>query len=131
MLRLLLDTQAFIWLINDDRRLGTKTKEVLTNTNNEVALSYFSIFEMTIKSSIGKLDYDQSIVNNLSSMGVDLLLPDQNTLIGYKIHSEDNKDPFDNALITIAINDRLQLVTSDNKILQTKIKDLSVIDASC
>ena len=131
MLRLLLDTQAFIWLINDDRRLGTKTKEVLTNTNNEVALSYFSIFEMTIKSSIGKLDYDQSIVNNLSSMGIDLLLPDQNTLIGYKIHSEDNKDPFDNALITIALNDKLQLVTSDNKILQTKIKDLSVIDASC
>ena len=86
---------------------------------------------MTIKSSIGKLDYDQSIVNNLSSMGVDLLLPDQNTLIGYKIHSEDNKDPFDNALITIALNDKLQLVTSDNKILQTKIKDLSVIDASC
>ena len=131
MLRLLLDTQAFIWLVNDDRRLGTKTKEILTNTNNEVVLSYFSIFEMTIKSSIGKLDYDQSIVNNLSSMGVDLLLPDQNTLIGYKIHSEDNKDPFDNALITIALNDKLQLVTSDNKILQTKIKDLSVIDASC
>lgn len=115
-MRLLIDTQIFIWLINDDKRIGSKTIRALRSTLNQLSLSYFSIFEMTIKASIGKLDYDSTVLDDLPKMGIDLLLPDKTTLQNYTIFNPDNKDPFDNALIATAIHEKYSFVTIDPKV---------------
>lgn len=69
-MRILIDTQVFIWLINADQRIGANTYELLNNNSNEISLSYFSLFEMKIKATIGKLTYDDSLVDDLSKMGI-------------------------------------------------------------
>ncbi len=129
-MRLLIDTQIFIWLINNDERLGSKALQALRSTSNQLNFSYFSVFEMTIKASIGKLDYSPSVLDDLPKMGIDLLLPDTTTLQNYAIFNPNNKDPFDNALIAVAIHEKYSLVTSDPKILAVSAYDLSLIDAT-
>ncbi len=126
----LIDTQVLIWLINEDGRIGDKTLEKLKLRSNQLKLSYFSIFEMTIKASIGKLDYDPSLINDLTEMDIDLLLPDKTTLQNYMIYNPDNKDPFDNALISVAIDKNYVLVTSDPKILSVSVANLKLLDAT-
>jgi PIN domain nuclease of toxin-antitoxin system len=128
-MKALIDTQVFIWLVNEDKRLGNKTRALLYDLENQLNISYFSIFEMTIKASIGKLDYSPEVLDDLPSMGIELLFPDKTTLQSYSIFNPDNKDPFDNALITVAIHEGYTLITSDAKILAVSNNNLKLLDA--
>lgn len=129
-MKLLIDTQAFIWLVNEDKKLGSNTLHALQDTSNQVYISYFSFFEMTIKASIGKLDFDSSILEDLPAMGVELIMPDNGILKEYKLFSADNKDPFDNVLIAVALSGKYTLVTSDPKILAVSLQGFNLLDAT-
>lgn len=129
-MRLLLDTQAFIWLINGDKRLGENTLGILEDNANQLYISYFSFFEMTIKASIGKLRYDPTILDDLHEMGIELILPTIDALKGYRLLSQNNKDPFDNMLISVSRTEKTTFVTSDQKILELSAKDLKLQDAT-
>ena len=128
-MKLLLDTQVFIWLINDDVRLGKQATKLLYDPHNHLSLSYFSIFEMTIKASIGKIAFDPNVIDDLAKMDIELLLPNDTTLRKYKIFNMHNKDPFDNALMGVALDCRLVLITSDAKILATTDSELRLRNA--
>lgn len=128
-MKLLLDTQVFIWLINDDKRLGSKADNLLRDRSNVIYISYFSVFEMTIKSASGKLDFDYTVIDDLPKIDINLLMPDEKTLESYKIYNAANRDPFDNALITIAIIENFRLITVDKNILETTEVNLRLINA--
>ncbi len=59
-MRLLLDTNVFLWLINDNRRLSDKYRQEIYDLNNELFLSVVSIWECVIKYQIGKLNFPSS-----------------------------------------------------------------------
>jgi PIN domain nuclease of toxin-antitoxin system len=128
-MKILIDTQVFVWLVGQDPRLGQDALEMLSDTSNRVFISYFSFFEMKIKESIGKMTIDIAVVDDLPTMGIELLDSDINALRSYSIFNPDNKDPFDNILISIALSERCSLMTSDSKILATKLNDLKLINA--
>ena len=54
-MRLLLDTQAFIWFINGDSRLSANAKQLIEDMANSRLLSTASLWEIAIKMSIGKM----------------------------------------------------------------------------
>ena len=110
--------------------MGSRTAELIRSSAENVYVSYFSFLEIAVKAGSGKLDFDSSVINDLPSMGIELIMPDVDTLIDYKIYNAQNKDPFDNILITTAINHRLQFVTSDKKILAVSRRGLKVLDAT-
>jgi len=128
-MKLLIDTNVLIWLINGHKSLGSKTLKLLQDTNNEVYLSYFSLFEMKIKSAAGKSEYNDTIVEDLPKMGVELVMPDLEVLSKYKIYDQSNKDPFDNMLIAVAIDHKMTMVTSDTKILELKHDQFTPINS--
>jgi len=129
-MNLLIDTHILIWLISKDKKMGSRTAELIRSSAENVYVSYFSFLEIAVKAGSGKLDFDSSVINDLPSMGIELIMPDVDTLIDYKIYNAQNKDPFDNILITTAINHRLQFVTSDKKILAVSRRGLKVLDAT-
>ena len=51
----LVDTQIFLWWLSDDQRLLHKTRELIASPEYEFYLSAASIWEISIKSSLGKL----------------------------------------------------------------------------
>jgi PIN domain nuclease of toxin-antitoxin system len=126
---ILIDTQVLVWLVTDDPRLGKMAKQTLVDTTNTVSISYFSFFEMTIKASVGKLSWDTSLINDLPSMGIELLMPDTESLQGYAILNPSNRDPFDNIIVSVVRSRNAVLMTSDPKILNISSPGFSAIDA--
>ena len=125
----LIDTQVVVWLLHDPTPLGPQSRRLLEDPANEVILSYFSLMEIAIKAAIGKMTYDDSIYEDLETMNIRVVNPDRQTLAAYKVHSPDNKDPFDNLLISLSVLNGYQLVTSDGPVQALQVPRLRVINA--
>ena len=128
---LLLDTNAFIWWVTDDRRLGDKAKQEIANSNNDVYISNLTLFECSIKSKIGKLKIDFDSVDIEISEGR-LLELRFDTLVARQFVNQQNlkqADPFDVAIVAQAVAKRMFLVTNDFHIINSEITGLRVIDA--
>jgi hypothetical protein len=54
-MRLLLDTQSFLWFIMGSPRLSNRGRTLLEDAGNERLLSMASLWEVAVKISIGKL----------------------------------------------------------------------------
>ena len=72
-MKLLLDTHTFLWFIIGSPNLSDTARSLIEDATNERFLSVASLWEMAIKSSIGKL--------RLSSP-FDVLIPQQLSLNG-------------------------------------------------
>lgn len=126
---ILIDTQVLVWLGEDNKRLGPEARRLLADTANQVLVSYFSLFEITIKASIGKMTYNDAIFDDLPKAGLQLLSADRQYLKNYRIFNTDNRDPFDNMLLTVAQVEQCAFMTSDEKILASAVKGIQLIDA--
>jgi len=58
-MHLLLDTHAFLWFINGDEKLSQRSRLLIQEANNEVLISVVTLWEITIKTSLKKLDLSQ------------------------------------------------------------------------
>ena len=54
-MRLMLDTHAFLWWLEGDRRLPARVRALIGEPANEVLVSAASVWEITIKARLGKL----------------------------------------------------------------------------
>lgn len=113
-MRLLLDTHALLWWHAGDPRLGKSTAAAIGHADNEIRFSIASLWEIVIKSRIGKLDADvREIVDASEADGfrrTDIALAHLEQLAQLPSH---HRDPFDHLLIAQAISDGLTFVTSD------------------
>jgi PIN domain nuclease of toxin-antitoxin system len=128
---LLLDTNAFIWWVTDDKRLGPKARTVIANGLNDVYVSNLSMFECSIKSKLGKLKIDFDAVDQEISEGR-LLELRFDTLVARQFISQKNlpqSDPFDTAIVAQAVAKHMTLVTSDHHILEASVTGLHSLNA--
>ena len=56
-MRLLLDTHVLLWALIEPTRLSKATQAVLEDPENEVLFSAASIWEIAIKSALGRADF--------------------------------------------------------------------------
>ena len=115
-MRLLLDTQVYLWWLRDDRKLTARASKSIAETD-EVFVSSASIWEASIKSAIGKLDTDvNALVAEIARSGFQELPVTgkhaSRTAALPKIH----RDPFDRMLIAQALCEPLRLLTVDAKL---------------
>ncbi|CNH93728.1 PilT domain-containing protein [Yersinia aldovae] len=61
MKRLLIDTHVFIWWLTNDPSLNSLTRSVISKGGNIVYVSTITPWEISIKHSIGKLEFDADI----------------------------------------------------------------------
>ncbi len=69
-MRILLDTHSFLWWIDDDSRLSSTARALISDGNNELYFSAASGWEIAIKARIGKL----TLPGNLEQFIADQLL---------------------------------------------------------
>jgi PIN domain nuclease of toxin-antitoxin system len=55
-MNLLLDTHILIWLIDGSEKLNQTARYAIEDENNSLYLSIASLWEITIKTSLGKLE---------------------------------------------------------------------------
>lgn len=112
-MRLLLDTHVVIWLLAEPDKLSDAAKQVIQNAE-QLLVSSASIWEMSIKSSIGKLEVDlDEITTELVNMGVVELPVSWEHSKQVKNLPHHHRDPFDRLIVSQAICEPLVLLTHD------------------
>ena len=113
-MQLLLDTHILIWFINGDEQLDENTKTSIKNINNQCYISMASIWEIAIKTKLGKLDINISfdtlkallINNQIELLTVNFEHIQQ--LLTLPLH---HTDPFDRLIISQALYEEIIVVS--------------------
>ena len=115
-MRLLLDTHLLLWAAANSKRLPRMARELLEDETNEVYYSAASIWEIAIKSSIGRKDFRidlASLQSMLPEMGFIELPVTAAHAAGITKLPLIHRDPFDRLLIAQSIAEPLTLLTND------------------
>ena len=115
-MKLLLDTQLLLWAAGQPERLSSRARRQLRDPDNELLFSAVSLWEITIKTSLGRDDfrveprvfrralidngYVELPITSEHAVNVDSLPP---------LH----KDPFDRLLVAQALVEGITLLTAD------------------
>lgn len=115
-MKLLLDTQLLLWVASQPERLSTRARRQINDPENELIFSAASLWEITIKNSLGRDDfrveprvlrralldngYIELPITGDHALNVDSLPP---------LH----KDPFDRILLAQALVEGITLLTTD------------------
>jgi PIN domain nuclease of toxin-antitoxin system len=111
-MRILLDTHLLLWALSSPMKLSTETRRLIDTSG--VYVSAASIWEASIKASLGKLGADPTdILNALEPAGLSLL-----PILGEHAAKvaqlpPRHKDPFDRILIAQAMTEPMILLTND------------------
>ncbi len=115
----LLDTNALLYFLYDSERLSRRAADVIYRDDEKIRVSIVSMWEIAIKSSIGKLEIRSSIskiAETCEKEQIDILSikPFHLDEIGRlpAIHG----DPFDRLIISQAIAENLVIITKDETI---------------
>ncbi|MGD2087624.1 MAG: type II toxin-antitoxin system VapC family toxin [Candidatus Aminicenantes bacterium] len=116
-MRGLIDTSTFLWFISGDSRLSHTAKTIISEIDNEIFLSIASLWEIAIKTSIGKLELSMSYEDLLSTQIEDneikLLQIEKNHLKDLVRLPFYHRDPFDRLIISQGIAENLPILTCD------------------
>jgi PIN domain nuclease of toxin-antitoxin system len=116
-MRILLDTQAWLWMESRPDRFSTKVRKQLVHPQTELFLSTASIWEISIKFAMGKLELplppavyvpDRMARNNISALAIETA-----HALGVIDLPQHHRDPFDRMLVSQARVEQLPILTSD------------------
>jgi len=117
-MKLLLDTHIFLWFIMGSPNLTSQARALIEDDKNRKFISVVSLWEIAIKSSIGKLNlsapFDQLIPQQLSLNGFELLPIEIAHLATVTTLPFHHRDPFDRLLIAQAVTEKMPFVSSDS-----------------
>jgi PIN domain nuclease of toxin-antitoxin system len=118
-MRYLFDTHAFLWLATDDPQLTAAARAIFIDNEQECYLSSASVWEMAIKSSLGKLVLAttlEHLVRGGLARGLRLL----DVTCGHAYLVErlpfHHRDPFDRLLVAQAMHEGMHLVSRDGQL---------------
>jgi PIN domain nuclease of toxin-antitoxin system len=110
--RLLLDTHLLLWALGDARKLGKAATALIHRS--EVHASAASIWEISIKASLGKLQADpRSVLSSVEPAGFGLLAVSGEHAARVFELGRLHQDPFDLLLIAQAQVEGMTLLTND------------------
>jgi PIN domain nuclease of toxin-antitoxin system len=111
-MRLLLDTNALLWLLDDDDRLAPAARQIIEDSQ-EITVSEISLWEISIKISIGKLQPVPELLSTIHDLGFRRLSLGNEHLRLYETLPLLHRDPFDRMLVAQASVEGISLITSD------------------
>ena len=116
-MKVLLDTHAFLWWLDGDKRLPVKIRKLLADVHNEILVSAASAWEVTTKYRIGKLPNAELIAKQFSQCIADQGFTSLSISTRHAEHagllSGTHRDPFDRMLIAQSVTERVSLVSNE------------------
>lgn len=112
----LIDTHVFLWFVANAKELSTTAKAVIEDGNNEIFISIASLWEISIKTALGKLSIKgnyESVVDDVTDNSIQILpinfahTVEQNRL---PFH---HRDPFDRIIVSQAIVENMDFISAD------------------
>jgi len=118
---LLFDTNAFIWLAIEPRRLSKSARELCADAHNELLLRVVSVWEIAIKVAKGSLNFPEEISDVVEVQrqvnGVIVLPVSLAHALRVRQLPPIHQDPFDRLLIAQTQHEGATIMTSDANIM--------------
>jgi PIN domain nuclease of toxin-antitoxin system len=112
----LIDTHTFLWFVGNAKELSQTAKKIIEAEQNEIFISIASLWEISIKTAIGKLTIKgkyESVMDDLNDNAIEILP------INFAHTVEQNRlpflhrDPFDRIIISQAMVENLIFISAD------------------
>lgn len=116
-LNLSLDTHIWLWWLAESPRMGKEIKALISNPKTAVFVSAISIWEVTVKKQIGKLNIEGDLLIASSESDIELLPFTPLNALTVRDLPLHHRDPFDRALLAQAKSEQMTLITADRKLL--------------
>ncbi|MHA6616564.1 type II toxin-antitoxin system VapC family toxin [Pseudonocardia sp. DLS-67] len=116
-MRLLVDSHVLLWWLQADPRLAAAAAEAMEDGDNALYLSAASVWELSIKQSIGKLRVDVDLRSHAMEQGFTELPVTGAHATAARDLPFHHKDPFDRMLVAQAAVEGLTLVTADDALV--------------
>lgn len=125
-MRCLLDTCTFLWIIAGSKELSSTTIRTFEDPGNDIFLSVVSIWELSVKHSLGKLpvpgSLDRFVIEQRVKHGIASLSLDERAVFHLHKLPALHRDPFDRMLICQAIEHDCVLLTPDPLVTQYPVR---------
>ena len=116
-MNVLLDTHAFLWLLAGDKRAPARARRMFEDPANTVTLSLASMWEMSIKVSLGKLEVpgplQTFLAEQLAENGIQTLDIAFRHVCAVETLPFHHRDPFDRLLAAQCLEDGLPILSAD------------------
>jgi PIN domain nuclease of toxin-antitoxin system len=116
-MKLLLDTHTFLWFIGGSSNLSSTVINLIDDRSNQRFLSVASLWEISIKVSIGKLkmalDFTNLVAREVHGNAIELVDISPEHLDELAKLPFYHKDPFDRLIIVQSIVGNMTLVSKD------------------
>ena len=113
-MKLLLDTHVLLWWLADEPRLGRQARDLIGDPGNDILVSMVSLWEIAVKTRVGKLTADAVEIAEVIQRGgyvrLDIKPAHLAALSSLPMH---HRDPFDHLLIAQAIAEDAAFVSDD------------------
>jgi PIN domain nuclease of toxin-antitoxin system len=127
-LKYLIDTNIFLFALEDPTRISKKALRILEEPSNDLFLSHASLWEISIKHSIGKLKFQRGLEKTID-IGMERLglqiIPIRSSHI-YKVSDLQfhHNDPFDRLIISQCLVEKLPILSSDKIFSKYKVSGI-------
>ena len=124
-MRYLLDSHAMLWALGNAEELSADARGVIAENDNRLFISMATLWELSIKVNIGKLEVPEQFFEQLEPAGFEILPLSQQHLAEYRrLPLNDHRDPFDRLLVAQAKVEQLTLISRDEELHQYDLQML-------
>jgi PIN domain nuclease of toxin-antitoxin system len=115
-MNILLDTHTLLWFYNGDNQLSKNVEIQIKDVTNSCFISIVSLWEITIKYSIGKLELDDSLNDLFLFVNRNLITVldiEFDHLLRLSSLPHHHKGPFDRIIVAQSIRENYKIATKD------------------
>lgn len=120
-MKFLLDTHLLLWAAGEPASLPRGARALINNPENELLFSAASLWEVAIKSRLGRRDFKADVRllrRGLLDNGYSELAIASDHVVALEGLPPIHKDPFDRMLVAQATVEGITLLTSDSQVGQ-------------
>jgi PIN domain nuclease of toxin-antitoxin system len=122
---IIIDTHVWLWLLHDPSQLSNAARAQIEieEAQNGILVSAISVWEIAVKSSLGKLalplpiDDWYALAKSHSGIVIEALNP-EDAISSTQLPGDFHKDPADRIIVAMARRYDVPLITCDNNILR-------------
>ncbi|HLI34616.1 MAG TPA: type II toxin-antitoxin system VapC family toxin [Terriglobia bacterium] len=125
-MKYLLDTAVWLWSLTASERLNKRGRQLIENGKEELYLSAASSWEISIKSTLGKLRLPEPpmryVPKRMDAQGIRPLPISHTHALWVSSLPMHHNDPFDRLLIAQAQSEKMVILTADRAFAQYDVK---------
>ena len=116
-MKYLIDTHTLLWIVTNSPKLSKKAENLYLDSENEIFFSMASVWELAIKSSLGKLSLgktlDSFVEEHIKGNDIQILNIELPHILRVGHLPFHHRDPFDRLIISQLTENNLSIISYD------------------